>query len=133
MEILSLECRQIEGSPNLDGPPLLIAATPLPHGGGFDLKGRCRFDKKGLLGEPLSILRGLAMIGVHGQSEIAVAVNLVRASGRLVFDGDVATLDTSYVLHFHAIVGTGAFAGPLLVHCTSLQYVSNVVLLHVSR
>lgn len=133
MEILSLECKQVEGAPNLDGPPLFIVCAPLSQGGGFDLKGRCRTDKKGLLGEPGSILRGLSLVGVQGQTEIVATVNLLRASGRLAFDDDIVELEPFYVVHFHAVVATGAFAGPLMVHCTSLQHVSNVVWMHLSR
>ena len=133
MEILSLEWKQVEGAPNLDGPAMLIAATPLRHGGGFDLKGRCKTDKKGIVGEPHSIIRGLSLVAVHGGTEIVAAVNLVRASGRLVFEDDVVEMEPFYVVHFHAVVTTGVFSGPLMVHCTTLQHVSNVVWMHLSR
>jgi|GEM_PF-5780426 len=133
MEILSLECKQVEGTPNLDGPALLINATPLRHGGGFDLMGRCKTEKKGLLGEPRSIFHGLSLVAVQGQTEIVAAVNLARASGRLIFDDDVVELEPFFVVHFHAVVTTGIFSGPLMVHCTTLQHVSNVVWMHLSR
>jgi len=117
------------GMPELARPG--IAITAAREGGLLLVSGVCRAPgsavSAGIPGSELDLARGILVVAVSTPNQHSEAVNLSRAGGTLLFDGDVEPIESDFIVGFRFLVDLASlYATPHLFHVAYREYVSSI-------